>query len=132
MIPVRSGFVNGHGFQRDMAASFSRSVNTVHISSVIPNLANYLSKRCPHVKFINIPVGCSEGRRKSRNSFLNSMWWSKGLLGRLSLVHTYDITGRSRKGKKYLVYLLTYLYFNPRNLKMHFTSYSTLTNLSYN
>ncbi|KAJ7381426.1 hypothetical protein OS493_001562 [Desmophyllum pertusum] len=41
------------------AACIRKTVKAVHISSVIPGLVNDLSKRCPHVKFINVPVGCS-------------------------------------------------------------------------
>ena len=43
-------------------AAVQRVVKTVHISSVVPDLANDLTKRCPHVKFINVPVGCSGGK----------------------------------------------------------------------
>ena len=42
-----------------------RVVKTVHISSLIPDLANGLTKRCPHVKFVNVPVGCSGGKQEN-------------------------------------------------------------------
>ena len=45
-----------------MAAGLVNTVRPVHISSVIPNLFMHLSRLCPHVKFINVPVGCNEGR----------------------------------------------------------------------
>ena len=38
-----------------------RSVDVVYVSSVIRNIKDHLSKRCPHVKFIDVPVGCSQG-----------------------------------------------------------------------
>jgi len=44
------------------AASVRMVVKTVHISSIIPDLVSNLTKRCPHVKFINVPVGCSGGK----------------------------------------------------------------------
>ena len=44
-----------------MAASVRR-VTTVHVCSSVPNLASYLSKRLPHIKVIDVPAGCSEGR----------------------------------------------------------------------
>ena len=43
-------------------AAVRRVVQTVHVSSKIPDLADYLTKRCPHVKFINVPAGCSGGK----------------------------------------------------------------------
>ncbi|PFX15830.1 Glyoxylate/hydroxypyruvate reductase A [Stylophora pistillata] len=43
-----------------MASACSRRVvKTIHISSIIPNLADNLTKRLPRIKFINVPVGCS-------------------------------------------------------------------------
>lgn len=48
--------------ETNMAAAFVRRVvKTVYISSHIPDLASYLTKRCPNVEFVNVPVGCSEG-----------------------------------------------------------------------
>ena len=44
------------------SACVRRVVKTVHISSIIPNLANDLVKRFPRITFINVPVGCSGGK----------------------------------------------------------------------
>ena len=44
------------------AACVRRAVKTVHISSAIPDLVNDLTKRCPHVNFVNVPVGCCGGK----------------------------------------------------------------------
>ena len=45
----------------NMAVRFVRAVSTVHIFSRAQNLAKELSKRCPNVEVINVPVGCSGG-----------------------------------------------------------------------
>ena len=59
--PPRESWLEGF---RKMAAAEARCVQKiVDVSSFVPNLVNHLSKRCPHVKFIDVPAECSEGRR---------------------------------------------------------------------